>query len=233
MILWNLDRLTQDPGNFLLSLLPLLVGIVLAITVHEFSHALVATGLGDSTAKRMGRLSLNPLVHLDPAGSFMILLAGFGWGKPVPVNPWRLGSNAFRGMALVAGAGPISNILTAAVLSLPFKVGLVAWPVTLDPRFLSFPLGFIGAALFIAIAINLLLAVFNLIPLAPLDGAKVLPALLPRDLAESYQRLMPWGPGILMGIILMDIFMGIGILSRVIGPVVNLFSGLMVGRPIF
>ena len=87
MILWNLDRLTQDPGAFFLSLLLFVGGIVLAITVHEFSHALVASGLGDSTAKRLGRLSLNPLVHLDPAGSLMILLAGFGWGKTRPRQP--------------------------------------------------------------------------------------------------------------------------------------------------
>lgn len=232
MILWNLDQLTTNPSAFVLSTSLFLFGIVLAITVHEFSHALVASNLGDDTAKRMGRLSLNPLVHLDLAGSLMIMLAGFGWGKPVPVNPWRLGKNAFRNMALVASAGPISNILTAALASIPFKVGMLSWPTTLNPQFLDFPVGFVSAFLFITIALNLLLAIFNLIPLAPLDGSKVLPGILPNRLAQSYQRLTPWGPGILMTIILLDIFLDVGILSKFIGPIVNLLSQLIVGFPI-
>ena len=232
MILRNLDQLTTNPSAFVLSTSLFLLGIILAITVHEFSHALVATNLGDDTAKRMGRLSLNPLVHLDLAGSLMIMLAGFGWGKPVPVNPLRLGRNTFRDMALVASAGPISNILTAAIASIPFKIGMLPWPTTLNPQFLDFPLGFVSAFLFIAISLNLLLAVFNLIPLAPLDGSKVLPGILPKNLAQSYQRLTPWGPGILMTIILFDIFLDVGILSKIIGPIVNLLSNLMVGMPI-
>ena len=219
MIFRNLDLLTRDPLSFFLFLVLVLGSVVLAITVHEFSHALVATRLGDNTARRLGRLSLNPLVHLDPIGSLMLLLVGFGWGKPVPVNAWAFGRSALRGMALVAIAGPLSNVLTAIVLAIPLKAEL--------------PLGPISYGLAIAISINLLLAVFNLVPVAPLDGSKVLLGILPRNMAESYARLERWGPGILMAIIGLDIFFGTRILVRVIGPVVNLLSRVLVGYPVF
>ena len=223
MILRNLGLITQDPANFFIFLLVSLTALVLAITVHEFSHALTATGLGDETARRLGRLSLNPLVHLDPMGSLMLLLVGFGWGKPVPVNALAFGRNALRGMSLVAFAGPLSNLLTAIVLAIPFRVGLVPWPFSVEAQFFSFT----------GILFNLVLAVFNLIPIAPLDGSKVLPGLLPRNLARSYQRIEAWGPGLLIAVIGADIFFGTRILFRVIGPVVNLLSGAVVGHPVF
>ena len=234
MILRNLGLITQDPANFFIFLLVSLTALVLAITVHEFSHALTATGLGDETARRLGRLSLNPLVHLDPMGSLMLLLVGFGWGKPVPVNALAFGRNALRGMSLVAFAGPLSNLLTAIVLAIPFRVGLVPWPFSVEAQFFSSTTTyFVGLGLFTGILFNLVLAVFNLIPIAPLDGSKVLPGLLPRNLARSYQRIEAWGPGLLIAIIGADIFFGTRILFRVIGPVVNLLSGAVVGHPVF
>lgn len=233
MILRNLDVLSRDPLGFAMVMALTIGALVLGITVHEFSHAAVATGLGDGTAKRLGRVSLNPRVHLDPAGSLMLLLAGFGWGKPVPVNAAAFGRGAFRGMALVALAGPFSNVLTAGLLALPFKLHLLSWPFAIlsIPRSVTVE-GMLGQFLAVAIFFNLVLAVFNLLPVAPLDGSKIALGLLPRDLAARYLRFEPWGPGILLSVILLDIVTGIGILWRVIGPAINLLSVPIVGHQI-
>ena len=234
MILRNLDLFEVDPGAFLLFVLITLAGVILAITVHEFSHAMVAFGLGDNTAKRLGRLSLNPLVHLDPMGSAMFLLVGFGWGKPVPVNEWVFGRDSIRSISLVAFAGPLSNFLTATLLAIPFQAGLLEWPFPIDGVLRNFSLEqFVGALLGIFLFYNLLLGVFNLIPLAPLDGSKAILGVLPRESAQSFRRLEPWGPGILLTIIMLDILMGTRILVRVIGPVVNALSTLVAGHSIF
>ena len=125
MILRNFDLLSQEPSAFILFMILLLTALTVSFTIHEFSHALVATSLGDHTAERLGRLSLNPRAHLDPAGSLMVLLAGFGWGKPVPVNPRAFGAgNALRYMMLVAIAGPLANFIVALSIVLFFKIGL-------------------------------------------------------------------------------------------------------------
>ena len=231
MILRNLGSL--DSLEFVLSLLLILGGLIVCLTVHEFSHALVATRLGDRLAKSMGRLTLNPLAHLDPLGSLMILMVGFGWAKPVPVNPQALGTNPLRGMAVVAFAGPLSNTLMAAMLCIPFKVGLVAWPNTVAAFLQSPTEQILATVLFILIMINLLLAVFNLIPIAPLDGSRAVLGVLPRHLAEAFRRLEPWGPGILLTVILLDVFANTRILIRIIGPAVNTLSDLLVGHNIF
>ena len=233
MIFRNLDSLTRNTEEFLLSLLLILGGLVVCLTVHEFSHALVATRLGDRHPKSMGRLTLNPLAHLDPLGGLMLLLVGFGWAKPVPVNPLALGGNPLRGMAIVAFAGPLSNTLMAALLCIPFKAGVVDWPYT-TLAFLQSPTEqLIATVLFILIMLNLLLAVFNLIPVAPLDGSKAILGLLPRNLAESFRRLEPWGPGVLLTVIMLDWFANTRILIRIIRPAVNTLSDLMVGHNVF
>ena len=155
-------------------------------------------------------------------------------GRQVPVNALAFGRNALRGMSLVAIAGPISNVLSAIVLAIPFRAGLVPWPFSAEAYLAGSTASyFVGYGLFVGILFNLILAVFNLIPIAPLDGSKVLPGLLPGDLARSYYRLERWGPGILMAIIGLDIFFGTRILFRVLGPVVNLLSGVVVGHPVF
>ena len=234
MILRNLELLWQDPVTFILFLAVSLGALVPAITIHEFSHALVATRLGDDTPRSLGRLSLNPLVHLDLMGSLMLLFVGFGWGKPVPVNAWAFGRNALRSMSLVALAGPVSNVLFAIVLAIPFRAGLVPWPFSAEAQLFGSTVSYLaGYALFTGILFNLLLAVFNLIPVAPLDGSKVLPGLLPKRLGRSYYRLERWGPGILMAVIGMDIFFGTRLLFRFLGPPVNLLSGVVVGHPVF
>lgn len=234
MIFRNLDLFFRDPARFMAFVLVTMVALLIAITVHEFSHALVADRLGDPTARRLGRLSLNPLVHLDLTGTLMLLLVGFGWGKPVPVNPWAFGRDALRSMSLVAFAGPLSNVVAASGIGLVFKLNLLAWPFSPMGQTSGSPLeSFVAQLLVITIFYNLILAVFNLIPLAPLDGSKVVLGILPRDMAAAFRRLEPWGPGILLGIIVIDWFTGAGILIRIIGPVVNGLSLVIVGHRVF
>lgn len=234
MIFRNLSLLQHDPLAFALVMGVTVIALVVALTVHEFSHALVATALGDPTARREGRLSLNPLAHLDPLGTLLLFLVGFGWGKPVPVNPWAFGRRAFQGMALVAVAGPISNILCAGAAALPFKMGLVAWPLSRLGLVYATP-GEAAMALVLAFIViyNLFLAVFNLLPFFPLDGSRVVLGLLPERLAMAMARLEPWGPGLLLVLLLADSLLGLGIFARFLGPVVNGLAGLLVGVRVF
>ncbi len=234
MIFRNLDLFSRDPAGFVVLILITMAALLIAITVHEFSHALAADRLGDPTARRLGRLSLNPIVHLDLTGTLMLLLVGFGWGKPVPVNPWAFGRSALRSMSLVAFAGPLSNIVTAAIVGLAFRLNVLEWPFSTVGKVSGSPLeSFVAQFLVIVIFYNLILAVFNLIPLAPLDGSKVVLGILPRDMAAAFHRMERWGPAILLGIIFIDWFTGAGILVRIIGPVVNGLSSMIVGQRMF
>ncbi|MEE8390324.1 MAG: site-2 protease family protein, partial [Anaerolineae bacterium] len=158
-----------------------LVVLLLAIPIHEWAHAWSAHQLGDDTASRQGRLTLNPLAHLDPVGSLLILLSGFGWGKPVPVNPYRMRTSPRVGMAITSAAGPFSNFILAMLLAIPLRMYWVDWGST------------ISEWLYIAIQINLGLMLFNLIPVYPLDGEKVLMGLLPPRWGDQLLRLRPFG----------------------------------------
>lgn len=169
-------------------LVNLAVALILAATVHEFAHAYVADRLGDPTPRSMGRLTLNPLAHLDPIGTLMILLSRFGWAKPVQINPAYFG-NWRRDTILVAMAGPLANVTLLFLLGLPYKLGL------LDGTLPA------GQLLLTCVYINAMLAVFNLIPVPPLDGSKVLVGLLPPRLAIGYARLEPFGIIILFALI--------------------------------
>lgn len=159
----------------------LLLALIIAITVHEFAHAFAASKLGDQTAKFLGRLTLSPLAHLDPIGSLMLILSGFGWGKPVPFNPLYL-ENPHRDSALISFAGPISNVITAILIALPYRLGL---PIFHDK--LIFEL------IFTVVSINIGLAVFNLIPIYPLDGFRIVSGLLPVPLAIKWEMIAPYG----------------------------------------
>jgi Zn-dependent protease len=237
MLLRSLDLLFNDPQTFfaVIPLLLLLVGLALlfGITVHEFSHALVANALGDNTARRLGRLTLNPIAHLDPIGTFLLFLVGFGWGKPVPVNEFRLRQGRFS-MALVAVAGPLSNFLTAWALSVPIKLELVDWrsPFTFTGRITSAE-EFLALFLGFGIFFNLILGIFNLLPLSPLDGSKVIRGLVPYPATRLLRRIEALGPVLLIGLIAIDFLTGFGILGRIIGPVVNWFSTILIDRSIF
>ena len=180
--------LAQNPQLFVI----VAIAFVIAITLHEASHALVATWLGDDLPRLQGRVTLNPLRHLDLLGTVMILIASFGWGRPVLVNPYRLRFGSHRGMALVAAAGPASNVILALLLT-PVARQLVAAPGT----------DLITIAVVLIIQLNLFLAVFNLIPLPPLDGFSVLIGLVPRETANRLDGLRRYGPGLLIGLFLL------------------------------
>lgn len=216
-MLYNLDLLSSDPPAFFLLLVVIAVAVAVAMSVHEASHALVADRQGDPTPRSRGRLTLNPLAHLDPLGTLLFFLVFFGWGKPVPVNVANFRGRPLAGMARVAFAGPLAGLLTAAIVSVPFRL-----------------LNVVPGDLFLyIIALNIVLSVFNLIPIPPLDGFHVLLGLLPPRTAFSLSRYESYGPPILILLILLDNFTGAGILSRVLGPAVNFFSRLFLGAAIF
>lgn len=207
------STLFTDPITFLIRIFALL----LAITVHEFAHAFAADRLGDPTPRSQGRLTLNPLAHLDPIGTLLILFAPIGWGKPVQFDPYNL-ANPRRDAAIISFAGPLSNIALAVVLSLLlhflFQTGNI--------NELS------GAILFQLIVLNVSLAIFNLIPIHPLDGGKILIGLLPDDIASKWDVILhQYGLYILLMLIL-PIFGGQAIMWKFIGPTIQFVLNLLI-----
>ena len=231
LFVYYLDLLDIDFFLFLAFFGAVTLALVLGIAFHEFSHALSASALGDQTARRLGRVSLNPLVHLDPFGTLLLFLAGFGWGKPTPVNPYALRNGPRTGMAVVAAAGPISNLLIAAMLALPIRLGWTPW----HNPFATFgtagwgPADYIGLFLSAGVLLNCILAVFNLLPLAPLDGFKIWVGLLPIELARPIARLEQYGMLILMGLFFLGPVIGINFFGRVVLPTVNRIAGTLTG----
>jgi Zn-dependent protease len=207
---------------------------VIAISVHEASHAFSATLLGDPSPKAAGRLSLNPLRHLDPLGTIALLLAGFGWGKPVYVNPSAFRISPRTGMALTAVAGPLSNVVTAIVFGLFYRFYLLPSAVSamaLNRAGSNDVLLTVVQLVSAIIYINVMLAVFNLIPLPPLDGFSVLMGVLPRKQAMMIAPLARYGPGALLVLFLfVPYVLKIDLVSRVIGPPISLLFRAIVGR---
>ncbi|MBT9160485.1 MAG: hypothetical protein DDT26_01772 [Dehalococcoidia bacterium] len=219
MLLGNLHLLFENPPVFFLLITTLAIALLVVLTFHEFSHAWIANRLGDDTAKMMGRISLNPLTHLDRMGTIMILLVGFGWGKPVPVNPYRLRGDPRSGMAIVAAAGPLSNLLMAGVFSILFRLELLSLHLLFDFSFS----GIFTTLIFFIIRLNLLLAIFNLLPIPPLDGFKIAVGILPRKWAISLAETERYGPMLLLIVIVLLFFTGL--LGGIIGALENLFLG--------
>jgi Zn-dependent protease len=183
----------------------LLMGLVVGIVLHEAAHAYSAYLLGDDTAYRAGRVTLNPASHLDLLGSLMLLMVGFGWGKPTPVVPSKLRGGVF-GPVAVAFAGPASNLLIVAVCAALFRL----------PAFQS------GYLLIIVLTVafaNALLFVFNLIPIPPLDGAKVIFPFLPRSMGGFVDFMNQYGPMILLGLVLLTFLPGVSPLTYILAPV--------------
>ena len=192
-----------------------LVALVMGLTVHEASHALIADRLGDPTARRLGRITLNPIAHLDQMGTLMMIFAaiagiGIGWGKPVPVNPYNLRIGPKRGMALVGLAGPLANLTLATVVYLAVGSGLI--PLKPGEPATEVMLDVVNAI----VSVNVSLAFFNLIPVPPLDGFSVLLGLLPDPLAYRLVRLEQYGPVLL----LLLVFVG----QRFIGAFISFFA---------
>ncbi len=203
----------------------LLVPVILfALTVHEYAHGMVAYRLGDPTAKHAGRLTLNPLSHLDPIGTVMLFLVHFGWAKPVPVDP-RYFANPKRDMLWVALAGPAAN-MGLALLS-----GLVIRIASSNPSaFMSSALGpSFFTMMVLSLQINLALAVFNLLPVPPLDGSKIMYGLLPPQYDHLAYNLERYGPMVLFGLVMMGMLTGYSILWALIGPFVRFFAFLFAG----
>ena len=208
-MLFNL--LLQNPIAFIL----LSASLIISISIHEFAHAFIASKLGDPTAKLLGRVTLNPLAHLDPLGTFLLLVAGFGWGKPVPFNPIYL-KNPKRDTAIISFAGPASNFLLAILISifvslvpqtgLPAQAGLFSLL-----RFLFYMIAFY----------NLVLGFFNLIPIHPLDGFKVVNGFLPHELSVQWLQMAPYGIWILLVLIMTNTT------SRIITPLITMTMGVL------
>ncbi len=237
MLLRYLSVLDGAPMAFVVLSAAFVFAMLVSLSFHEYSHARVADYLGDRTPRAFGRLTLNPRAHLDPVGSLMILFVGFGWARPVPVNPMNT-ANPQRSLAMIGVAGPLSNLAMAAMAGLPMQFGWVPfWHPFVSPRLAGVyaqawtetPQDLIGLFLGTIVVINVLLAVFNLLPIAPLDGFNVAVGLAPRSLAEPLARAAPWMPGILMVLILMPFLTGFSPLFDLMAPFINFFLDLFVG----
>jgi Zn-dependent protease len=201
------DTLIRNP----MSLVGALIALSIAITVHEANHAWVATLLGDPTPKLAGRVSLNPLRHLDPFGTLMIFIAHFGWGKPVSFNPWNLRVNPHIGTAMVAFAGPVANIVTAIVFLL-----LIRLTPQVQPQ--------VRQIVDSIVSLNIGLAAFNLIPIPPLDGFSVVTGVLPRPIAALFEPLRQYGFLILLALLFIPSLGGPDILRMILTPIIRAIS---------
>jgi Zn-dependent protease len=196
-----------------MSIIAILIALIVALTIHEAAHAWTANYLGDPTAKLMGRLTLNPLAHLDPMGTLVFVITAiagfpFGWGKPVQFDPYNL-QNPKRDAALISLAGPASNLVLASVLSLMLRFSGLS---ILEPL----------------IIVNVSLAIFNLIPVHPLDGGKILVALLPDRESKQYDLFLNKYGMVLLLFLILPIVNGQSLVSLIISPVINFLLRLLI-----
>ena len=198
--------------------------VLLALTFHEFMHGYAAYRLGDNTAKDMGRLTFNPLAHLDPIGTLMIILVRFGWAKPVPVNPYNL-ANPKKDLMIISAAGPAAN-LTLALISGLIMRGMRMGLLSAIPTSIVNP---IYTMIYLSLQINIALAFFNLLPIPPLDGSKILRGVIAREHEHLVDWLEQYGSYILMGLILSSYITGFSIIGMFLRPFIRFFSMLFGG----
>lgn len=203
------DLLFNNPLAFFI----VFPGLLLSIAIHEFAHAFTADKLGDPTPRFQGRVTLDPRVHLDPLGVLMILFTRFGWGKPVEFDPYNL-KNPQRDTAIVALAGPVSNLLIALIISIFLNFGLV-------------PIGWVAVGLAQILIINVVLAIFNLVPIHPLDGSKILMSFLPAEQAIEYENFMR-RYGMMILILMIIPWNGVSPVNSLIWPVISFVVGLLI-----
>lgn len=209
--------LFQNPLLFLFSLISLIV----AVTIHEFAHAYAADKLGDPTPRLQGRVTLNPLAHLDPIGTILILISGFGWGKPVIFDPYNL-RNPRKDAAIISFAGPLSNFLLALTLSIIYKLFIFFHFFNFD----TIGYSIISVFFFSLILLNVTLGVFNLIPIHPLDGFKIVGGILSREKAQEWYQLERYGL-----LFLLALFLPLGsssMLDIIIRPATQVIMNLLV-----
>jgi Zn-dependent protease len=215
----------------LATILSRVIILVIAFTIHEFAHAWTANELGDNTPRINGRLTLNPLAHLDPLGSLMLLFVGFGWAKPVPVNPYVLRQHSRSAMMWVALAGPLSNFILAGLAAIPFQLNL--YTVTdlynsyAAPTSAIFPTPV--SFLFDFITINLVLGLFNMIPIPPLDGDKIAAFFMPDSWKSTMDRIRPYGPVILIALFMVGPSIGLDFLGWMIRKPLGFLINLLIG----
>jgi Zn-dependent protease len=206
----------MDINAIIQQLIILAPPFLFAITFHELAHGYVAWHLGDPTAKNAGRLTMNPLKHLDPLGVLAFIIMKIGWAKPVPVNPVYF-KDPYKGMLLVSLAGPGANMILAVFSAILVRM-LIMVPIL--PIFVLRP---VAEMLVASVWINVMLAVFNLLPVPPLDGSKILMWVLPRDMARTYEKLEPFG------FILLLLLFYLGVISSLIMPIIRFTNKLLLG----
>ena len=198
-------------GSSITTMVATLLAVLIAITFHETAHGYVAYRLGDPTAKNQGRLTLNPLAHMDPIGALMMFVAGFGWATPVPVNPFFFNGDRNKGMMLVSVAGPLTNLLLAFIAYFIYAACDGFWYIP-----------FLNVFITKMILLNVYLAIFNLIPIPPLDGSKILAGFLPREMAYKFLNTVEqYGFLILMVLIIFNIT------DIILVPIANFVLGFM------
>ena len=199
--------------------------LLTAFSVHEFAHAWTANYFGDDTPGRYGRLTLNPLAHLDVMGSLMLIFVGFGWAKPVPVNTYALDRRSPAAFMWVSLAGPMSNLIMAVIAAIPFQLGLLSLSNAFvsGNRFLPTIPFFLNEF----VTINLILMLFNLIPLYPLDGEKVAQYFFPPSWADFLDRIRPYSSVILIVVFFGLPYLGINVVGWIMGPAMDVLRGLL------
>lgn len=204
-----LDLLVQNPIAFII----FMVGLLMSISVHEYTHCFVTDKLGDPTPRIKGRLTLNPLAHLDPIGTLAIILTGFGWGKAAPYDPYNL-KEPVRDAAIIAAAGPASNLLIATILSILLKLG--------------FGGDFFALFSIQLIFINIALALFNLLPVYPLDGGKIMRALLPHQASLEYEDIMNRYGTVILIMMVFPWAGGQSAVSALLRPIIDVFLKIFI-----